>query len=254
VSIDPRADRPVYQQIADRLRDAITRGELVPGHKLPSERELMDHYGAARETVRRALRVLMSEGRVETQRGVGVFVRQPGPIRRMSMDRFSRRHRDAGKAAFAAEAEREGRTWRTELLELAEVDAPADVAARLGLDDPAKAFVRRRRMWIDDTPMSLADSYFPLDIAEGTQIRHEDSGPGGVYSRIEEKGLQLTRFEEELTARMPTPDEIRSLDLSPGTPVLDLIRTAYSDDRAVEVLVSVVAADKHIFHYEFRAD
>ena len=53
---------------------------------------------------------------------------------------------------------------------------------------------------------------------------------------------------------MPTPEEIRDLDLSPRTPVLDLIRTAFSDDRPVEVLVSVVAADKHLFHYIIPAD
>jgi hypothetical protein len=51
----------------------------------------------------------------------------------------------------------------------------------------------------------------------------------------------------------PTPDEIRSLDFVARLPVLDLIRTAYSDDRAVEVLISVAAADKHVFHYDFPA-
>ena len=255
MSIDPRADRPVYQQIADVLRDAIVKGELVAGQRLPSERDLMERYGAARETVRRAIRVLMAEGRVDSQRGVGVFVRDLGPpIRRMSMDRFARRHRDAGKAAFAAEAEREGKSWRAELLELGEVEAPTDIASRLGLGEAARAFVRRRRIWMEDYPMSLADSYFPLDIAEGTAIMRENSGPGGVYARIEEQGLLLTRFEEELQARMPTPDEAHSLQLAPGVPVLDLVRTAYAGDRAVEVLVSVAAADKHIFHYAFPAE
>jgi GntR family transcriptional regulator len=102
--------------------------------------------------------------------------------------------------------------------------------------------------------MSLADSYFPLDIASNTAITQENTGPGGVYARIEEQGLQLTRYEEQLKARMPTPEETRSLNLPSGTPVLDLIRVAYAGDRAVEVLISVVAADKHVFHYTFSAD
>jgi GntR family transcriptional regulator len=170
------------------------------------------------------------------------------------MDRFARRHRQAGKAAFAAEAEREGRSWRAEVLHLGEVPSPTVVAAHLGIEESEVVFVRKRRMWIEDYPMSLADSYFPLDIAKGTAIRQEDTGPGGVYARIEEQGLRLTRYEEELKARMPTPDEIRSLHLPSGTPVLDLIRVAYAGDRPVEVLVSVVAADKHVFHYVFPAD
>ena len=254
MNIDPRADRAVYHQIADLLRAQIARGDLAPGQKLPSERELMESYGAARETVRRALRVLMAEGRVEARRGVGVFVRQRGPIRRLSMDRFSRTHRRAGKAAFAAEAEREGRTWRAEVLELAEVPASEIVAPRLGVDLGEPVFVRRRRMVLDEHPMSLADSYFPLDLARGSAIAREDTGPGGVYSRIEEQGYRLTGFEEELSARMPTPEEAHSLDLPAGVPVLDLIRIAHADDRPVEVLVSVVAADKHVFHYAVPAD
>ena len=75
-----------------------------------------------------------------------------------------------------------------------------------------------------------------------------------MYSRIEEQGHRLTSFEEEFSARMPTPDEAHSLDLPTGVPVLDLIRIAHAGDRAVEVLVSVIAADKHVFHYAVPAD
>jgi GntR family transcriptional regulator len=252
--IDPTSDRPVFHQIADHLRTAITSGNYQPGQTLPSEVQLAETFGVARMTARQAVQVLKAEGLVHSEHGRGVFVRRPGPIRRMSMDRFARRHRQAGKAAFAAEAEREGRSWRAEVLYLGEVPSPPLVAAHLGIDEAQPVFVRKRRMWIEDYPMSLADSYFPLDIARGTAITQENTGPGGVYARIEEQGLQLTRYEEELKARMPTPDETRSLNLASGIPVLDLIRVAYIGDRAVEVLVSVVAADKHVFHYAFPAD
>jgi GntR family transcriptional regulator len=102
--------------------------------------------------------------------------------------------------------------------------------------------------------MQLADSYFLRHVAAGTRIMQEDTGPGGIYARLEEQGYQLSRFTEELSFRMPTPDELRSLDLTGGVPVVALIRVAYSGEQPVEVFVSVLAGDKHVFSYEIPAD
>lgn len=252
--IDHRSDRPLYHQIADELRDRIRGGALAPGQKLPSESELVAAYGTTRTTVRQALRVLAAEGLVESRRGVGVFVRGPGPLRRMTHERFARRHRQAGKAALVWEAEQQGRAWRAEILELAEVPAPRLAAARFTIPEGEPVFVRRRRIWIDEVPMQLADSYFLRHMAAGTRITQEDTGPGGVYARLEEQGHRLTRFTEEMSFRMPTPSEVRSLDLSGGVPVVDLVRVAYSGEQPVEVLVSVLAGDKHVFSYEIPAE
>ena len=70
-------------------------------------------------------------------------------------------------------------------------------------------FVRRRRRWIDEQPTQFADSYFKADMVRGTQITQEQSGPGGVYARLEDAGHKLTRFTVELAFRMPTPEEAR---------------------------------------------
>jgi len=128
------------------------------------------------------------------------------------------------------------------------------VAARFLIPQGEPVFVRRRRIWIDEVPMQLADSYFLPHMAVGTRIAQEDTGPGGVYSRLEEQGYQLTRFTEELSFRMPTPDEAHRLDMAHGVPVVDLVRVAYSHEQPVEVFVSVLAGDKHIFSYEISAD
>ena len=70
-----------------------------------------------------------------------------------------------------------------------------------------------------------------------------DSGPGGTYARIEDRGHRLASAREELQARMPTPEEQKLLRLDPGVPVVALIRTAYdSDGKAVEVFDGVAAA------------
>ena len=64
----------------------------------------------------------------------------------------------------------------------------------------------------------------------------------------------LERFTEEVAARMPTPDEARTLSLPPGVPVFRLIRTAYDrDGRAVEVCDTIMAADAYLLAYDLPA-
>jgi DNA-binding GntR family transcriptional regulator len=73
--LSPDDSRPPYLQIAADLRDAIQRGELAPGARLPSTSELALQYGVARGTVRAALRPLHEEGLLVARQGSGVFVR-----------------------------------------------------------------------------------------------------------------------------------------------------------------------------------
>src|SRR4051812_32153672 len=97
-AIERDADAPSpYRQIAAHLREAIRRGELAPGDKLPSEPELIDHYHVARMPAGRGGAELRGEGLVAPEHGRGVFVPPPPPIRRLASARFARRHRDAGK-------------------------------------------------------------------------------------------------------------------------------------------------------------
>src|SRR5690348_16359721 len=125
--IDPASDRAVYKQIADHLREAISRGRLPEGEQLPSEAQLMEHYGVARMTVRNALRILQDEGLTTAEHGRGVYVRSRPPVRRLASDRFAQRHRKEGKAAFIAESEQVAATPLVDMIEVSESQPPDDV-------------------------------------------------------------------------------------------------------------------------------
>jgi GntR family transcriptional regulator, transcriptional repressor for pyruvate dehydrogenase complex len=62
------------QRVVAGLKDKILAGDLPPGHKLPSEAELIDEYGVSRTVVREAVTRLRAEGLVETFQGRGSFV------------------------------------------------------------------------------------------------------------------------------------------------------------------------------------
>lgn len=253
-SIDPSSDRAVYKQIADHLRAAIGRERLGPGDQLPSEAQLMAHYGVARMTARNALRLLQDEGLITAEHGRGVYVRARPQVRRLASDRFAQRHRKEGKAAFLAEAEESGAHPDVDMIKVTTGRPPAEVATLLKLATRGKTVIRSRRYLLDGRPVETAVSYIPAELADGTVMTEPNPGPGGIYARLEEAGHTLERFTEEVSARMPTPEEARALALPPGVPVFRLVRTAYdTDDRPVEVCDTIMASDAYLLEYELPA-
>jgi GntR family transcriptional regulator len=83
--IDPSADRAVFRQLADLLRDRIMSGDLAPGASLPSELRLAQEYGLSRTTVRQAIALLRSEGLVIVEPPRGTFVRTIEPTETVTL-------------------------------------------------------------------------------------------------------------------------------------------------------------------------
>lgn len=252
--IDRADDKPPYRQIAIMLREAISSGQLSAGERLPSEAALISHFGVARMTVRQAVQELRSEGLVISEHGRGVFVRPAPPIRRLASDRFARAHRASGKAAFTVEAEKSGYTPRVDNIAVTREKPSPVVAEHLRLTPDDEVVVRSRRYLADGKPIETAISYIPASLAQDTKIEQPDTGPGGIYARLEEAGHTLARFTEEVGARMPTPEERRTLQLAAGVPVLTVVRTAYdTNDVAVEVCDTVKVASAYLLEYNFPA-
>jgi len=74
LALDERSTRPVYRQIADRIREAIEAGSLAPGLRLPPIRTLAAQMGVNRDTVAGAYEALAAEGLLESVVGRGTFV------------------------------------------------------------------------------------------------------------------------------------------------------------------------------------
>jgi GntR family transcriptional repressor for pyruvate dehydrogenase complex len=67
----------VFEAISGDIRARVSRGDLKPGHKLQSERDLAEKYGVSRSAVREALRSLERGGVIELRKGPkgGTFIR-----------------------------------------------------------------------------------------------------------------------------------------------------------------------------------
>lgn len=243
------------RRIAADLRERIRDGRLAPGAEMPSESELAAEYDTTGKTARTALRILRDEGLITTGQGRRAIVRPQGQVGITVTGSNYRRHRSLGVPGFNGQALEQGQRPRQEIREVTRTAAPADVAARLDLDEGSSVTVRRLTFWLDDIPVALHDSWFPADLAAGTAIDRPRRIRGGAHAVIEDPhgpiARHIARSVDEITGRMPTPDETRLLRLPPGVPVFRILRTVYdTEGQPVEVQDSIAASDRHRFRYE----
>jgi GntR family transcriptional regulator len=74
---DPTSRVPIYRQLMDQIRQAVARGRLRAGSRLPSVRVLSRELVVNPNTVARAYTELEREGVLNTRQGLGVFVAEP---------------------------------------------------------------------------------------------------------------------------------------------------------------------------------
>lgn len=230
---------PRYAQLVNVVQERISSGEYAPGSLMPTEGQLGAEFGVSRATVVRALQLLKADGWIEAQQGRGTFVRgrpaaaSPAPARR-GTELLDAVERGKGQA-------------RSELLHVGPAAAPPPVVAALGLDPGAEAFLRCRLRYADGEPVELVSAWFPVDLAAGTGL--DSTGPLAEGTREHlrrRKGVQIEQVTERITARMPTAEETKALDIPRRVPVLDLLVTAHATDSTpVQAVTVVLPADRH---------
>lgn len=251
--VDRTSGVPAYRQIADHLRGQIESGELPPGSPLPSERELVDAFDASRPTIREAVKLLRNSGLVVAQHGRGVFVRSHSVVTRLARTRLSRSARAENKGAFMGDAAA-GDFVPNVSVQVRIEAADERVADLLDIAPGTEVLVRDRVMRADDVVAQLAVSRLPRDLTKGTAIEDTDTGPGGVYARLEESGHVLDHFDVFVSARMPTVEELSKLQLPEGSPVMAVTRVAHTADRPVEINDIVLDANRYELHYQLSAE
>ncbi|MBW5483738.1 GntR family transcriptional regulator [Streptomyces bambusae] len=246
---------PRYLQIAEDIVQQIRAGALKPGDQVPSEAEMVDRYGVSGGTIRKAMTEIRASGLVDTLHGKGSYVKARPPVRHRSSDRFRRSLRRGGKAAYLAESEQSGATAKVSVIYIGPMEAPEGIAGRLGVAPGTKVLARRRLYFRNGTPVETATSYLPWDVVKDIpELFEENPGGGGIYARLEEHGHEFAEFVETLQARPAAKAEASELALSPGAPVVHLLRNAVTEEgRVVEVCDTLMAADQFVFEYRIPA-
>ncbi len=74
---------PIFEQIGRNVREQLARGDLRPGEKLPSARDLAGTLSVNPNTIVHAYGELEAQGIIEVRRGLGTFVREDAPVETM---------------------------------------------------------------------------------------------------------------------------------------------------------------------------
>lgn len=245
-----------YLEIADDLRrrldaDEFSVGSVIPGGYVG----LKEHYGTTQSVLREALGILEIEGRVKPIRGTGLVV----------LDRQQLQRIDRGRVVYRDELgyyfNRVSASWSpVKTPTRSWGPAPVDVAELLGIAPDEEVLIRYRVLGPDtSTPMQIAVSYLPADVARGTILAEAHTGPGGIYDRLEEPEMSHgpLHWHEDVSTRMPERGEASALKVSRNVPLLIITRTAESGSRAgkvVEVNQTLMSGAKFKVGYHIERD
>lgn len=181
-------------------------------------------------------------------------MREKPAVLRLASSRLKRSEREAGRGAFATDAAQGDWTLTSDVTVRFE-SACERTATELQTEPGAAITVRARVMSADGQPIQLATSRLPRTITRGTLMEQQNTGPGGLYARLEETEHTLHRFVERVTSRIITSDEAATLRLDPGSAVLTITRTAHTaDGTPVEINDMILAGDRYELIYDLPAD
>lgn len=221
-----------YAEIADHYRRLIRAGELSPGDRMPTIRDVMETWNVSTATATRAYKVLRAEGLTRASTGAGTVVAHAGSP---TISARVRTHAATGRALEGGETSR--------IVEIGIVGADETIAPRLEVEPGTPVHVRRRVVSRDGTPVHASSSYYLPHVIEAVPELAEPVSTGGSRELAAERlGSPQDRVLEEVTSRLATDPEKEALGLSgPGVIVTQVVRTVYlTDGTIVEVAVKVV--------------
>lgn len=239
----PQWDAPMTlsKQIYESLREKIETEELAPNATVPPIRQLMEEFGAANHTVQRAMRELRAAGLVITSPSSKTVVRdRPKLVERSIV--YTRAPAQGESIDYGA---------KTELLQLAEVPARPYIAELLEVEAGTSVLMRRRLMRRDGVPTEIVASFYPTDIAAGTELASERPLKGGSPGALKRLGYECEKSPEWVHARLPLRSEVEILQTSPESPVLRLLRAIRTaSGRPVEAIEMVMKGDDVVLFYD----
>ncbi|MCK4507540.1 MAG: FadR family transcriptional regulator, partial [Desulfuromonadales bacterium] len=75
IVLKPIRPKKISEEIVDQIKQLIAKGDLKPGDRIPSERDLATMLGVSRPSVREAIMVLEAMGFLDSRQGGGTFVK-----------------------------------------------------------------------------------------------------------------------------------------------------------------------------------
>lgn len=237
-AIDRGDPTPLYEQIKRALRDRITRGDLQPGMRLPTEFALCEQFSVSRITVVKALNDLARDGVIERIQGKGSIVlpaRMQGSLNEVR--------------GFTQSVTNKGLTPRSLILAIETLEDDAELARifRLGSTYPRRFMRFRRLRFIDDTPAVILDTTVTEDV--GRRLANQSLEHASFYKLYEQLlGRKVERNDASLQPMVADAETAKLLRVPRGSPHFAFRGLSFLEgDIPVELATGVYRGDMFTF-------
>lgn len=209
-----------YEEIAEDIRNGILNGKYGPKEQLPLEKEMCEHYGVSRITIKKAVDELVIQGLVIKRRGSGTFVKalDDDDVQELSMAKQFEGFSEAHK----------GMKVHSEIVNFEVVHPTEEIATKLKItcDDFVYYVIRTR--YADDVPFVIEYTYMPIGLIPGIK---NDVLLNSVYGYIEkELKLKIKSSHRVIRAMLPSELEQKWLDIDSNFPILEVEQVGFLDN------------------------
>jgi len=221
------AYRPLYQQIREALTRRLASGDWPPGMILPSEMALAKEYGVSQGTIRKALDAMASDRLVVRYQGRGTEVARHNDER--SLFQFFHIYGEDGQRRLPT----------SRVLRCSQAKANREEAAALNLRRGMPVIRIDRVRDLNERPAMIELVTVPAKLFPELEQFGKDM-PNAVYELYQRRySISVQRAVERLYAVAADGEDARLLNIEPGTPLLEIRRTAVDlENRHVEYRVS----------------
>ncbi|TDW25749.1 GntR family transcriptional regulator [Breznakia blatticola] len=208
------------EQLAQMLKDDIHDGKYIFGSMIPSERELSDLYQLSRETVRKALELLINENYLKRSPGRGTFV-------------IKNTHEDLsihfkGMTELLTDA---GFTPETIIVASEVCEAGFKHAQIFGIKETDKLFRIMRLRKGNNRSISIEDTYIPFDLIPN--IDSIDFQIFSLYDILSSHSIKIDVISHTITTARVRNNEAKLLNLNDGDGVIYIQLTSHADTKNV---------------------
>jgi DNA-binding GntR family transcriptional regulator len=231
IEIDRSSPVPLYFQISRSIEEAVDRGELTPGERLPNEIEFAGMLSISRPTMRRALDELVEKGMLTRKQGVGTRVANAEVRRRVALTSL---HDDLSAA---------GRHPQTRVLTFEPACVDRHAARALGLPGTEPVVRCERLRLADGRPLAILRNWLP---ARFDDITRADLETNGLYQLLGERNGRPAVAKQRITAVPAGALEAKLLGTKRSAPLISMQRTSFdAAGHAVEFADNLYRADTY---------
>ncbi|KAF1712419.1 histidine utilization repressor [Pseudoxanthomonas kalamensis DSM 18571] len=209
------------QRIRDDIEARIRSGEWPPGHRIPSEHELMARYGCSRMTVNKVLSMLAAHGVIERRRRAGSFVARPHPhIESVALD----------IADIPLEVTQRGHDYRFQLLSRRKRRPRRGHGPEMQVAGDGSLLVLQSLHLSDSAPFALEERVIGLAaVPQAQQQPFDRIAPGSWLLQH----VPWTRAVHRISAVNADAEQARRLQVEAGTACLVIERQTWRGEQPI---------------------